>query len=307
MSRNNVSRRREFRKNVEMVTATQPVADGPFFFVAIGNIQIMLPLLALSTAGFLFGRSLPLTQSGDRISLRGKGPPVLFSSGLFGTMPQRLYTRLFDELTSNMTLVTLDAPKPVTADTARDVCETLGVDSIGLLTHSSLDATLLSSPSVRSAVLFDPVVFPELGTMRLTAPRVENSMPVLLVKAGLSYDADDGRAVIPDYLLPSFSDATVCTYPNVAHADVLDNPWADLASQIFPWMRPRAPTVPFFEWIRSPRTDARERREHYRRGVAAVATRHLLAPHSVVVSESGPNDLLVDLENAAADGVAPFG
>ena len=37
-------------------------------------------------------------QSGRDVKLVGKGPPLLFSPGLFGTMPSFIYNSLIDEL-----------------------------------------------------------------------------------------------------------------------------------------------------------------------------------------------------------------
>ena len=46
---------------------------------------------------FLFQNSLKLS-SGKTISFSGNGPPVLFATGLYGTMPQFIYSNFVNDL-----------------------------------------------------------------------------------------------------------------------------------------------------------------------------------------------------------------
>lgn len=254
----------------------------------------MLPL-TLSTVAF-FTPTMTLRESGDRISLYGSGPPVLFSSGLFGTMPRRIYSDLFKLLTRNVTMVVLDSPSPVTARTVADVTATLAVDRVGFLSHSSLDSNILASAHISSAVLCDPVVLPPLtSVMAGTSPQFAPAFDVLAVQAQLAYDAD--RPGIPAFISPSCPHATVVRVPDVGHADLLDDMWADLGPRVLPWMSGgRRATIPFEEWSYTGqrRTDAdlREQRQLYRTRVATAAIRHMTVTGGASAGEGG---LLVDV------------
>lgn len=230
----------------------------------------------------MFPPQVGLPRTGQRVSLFGTGPPVVFSSGLFGMMPRRIYTRLFDAMVKNVTLVVLNDASPVTADTVEDVADALRVDQVGFFSHSSIDLSILESERVRCAVLCDPVAVPrvELGGLApafaFKAPRVQQPVPVLVIRAAKAYDEAD--VPIPDYLAPEFPDgaSVQTTYPDVGHADLLDDPWADIGARALPWMRGvvAAPTT-FDRWTYRPGAE-NEARASYRLRVADMAAKHLL-------------------------------
>lgn len=51
-------------------------------------------------------------SSDKNIYLKGKGPPLIFSTGLFGAMPNFLYSNLQNQLSKNFTLVLNKNYKP---------------------------------------------------------------------------------------------------------------------------------------------------------------------------------------------------
>ena len=61
------------------------------FFLGVGVVS-----------GF-FNPSIKM-PSGRDITLVGNGPPVVFSSGLFGTMPSQIYSSFINEIKNNVTM-----------------------------------------------------------------------------------------------------------------------------------------------------------------------------------------------------------
>lgn len=253
------------------------------------------------THAFFFPSTLRL-DNGQNILLHGSGkePPVLFSSGMFGTMTHRAYSELFRTLKDKVTLVTLQDIAPVTDETLKLVADALGVDRVGLLAHSSFDARILASPRLQGAILCDPVALPTLTPWPsnleaattweawLSAPRVEGcEVPVHIIRAQRSYE--DAKTPIPEFLVPmppsddGVEDTirylppapwTIEVIPNVGHSCLLDDRWADLGEQVLPWIEgPETQLRNFREWQRPDSTikksDRREARKLYRDAVAS--------------------------------------
>lgn len=255
-------------------------------------------VLVLASASF-FNPTLRLRESGRSISLHGTGSPIVFSSGLFGLMPRRIYTRLMERLSANATIVVVDDAVPVTSALVDDVATTIGVDRVGFFAHSSMDADILSSHRVHSAVLCDPVVLPTVesivGTRRFDPP-----FPVLKVQSELAYTVEP--VGIPEYISPHIAQCRSTIIRGVGHADLLDDTWADLGPRVLPWMRgATTPPVSFGEWTFRRQTalekKVRTRRAAYREEVGNRALRHLLSS----AAESVPDGVLVDVQKSAAD------
>lgn len=245
--------------------------------------------------GFFFPPTVSLPKTGQTVSLFGKGPPVVFSSGLFGTMPRRIYTQLFESLTQNMTIVVLNEASPVRADTVESIAESLRVDQVGFLSHSSIDLGILESERVRSAVLCDPVALPRLEVpgFQLKPPEVHREVPCLVLRASKAYE--DSDVPLPEYLMPTFPPGMVTekVIHGVGHADLLDNPWAEIGTRALPWMRGVVPdSKTYSEWDYEPRAGAHVR-DKYRRKVASLAAEHLLqgvAQPTRMITESAPEE-----------------
>lgn len=217
-------------------------------------------------------------NNGQRVSLHGTGPPVVFSSGLFGVMPRRIYSQLFHKLTSNLTLIVLEDVAPVTASTVEEISRTLAVERVGFVGHSSFDADVLVSEHVRSAVLCDPVVLP-----RLTDVGFSPNIPVRVLRAGKAYETNG----IPDFISPRLPEATVRTFDDIGHADLLDDTWADFGPRVLPWMqgvvsRP----VSFREWTIDAKNKAKDVRKEYRDEVAREILGHVLDSHKTLADDT---------------------
>lgn len=244
---------------------------------------MLAPLLTLSCApvGAWFN-SAPTTRlrTGQRVSLHGSGPPVLFSSGLNGLLSRRVYSDLFRNLETNVTLVVLDDAAPVTAAVATDAADALGVDKLGFLAHFSVDASILDSERIGAAVLCDPVSMPTFGLNGLTQPSRQTRFPVLVWQTELAADAD---ARLPPFLAPNIDREalTVRTFDGVGVADLLDDAAADISKRALPWMRgAAAPVARFADWQfdrdRARGVDAL--RGAYRAAVARSAAECFLLP-----------------------------
>lgn len=237
-------------------------------------------LLLVSSLSFFGPPKLDIGK-GRTIGLYGKGPPVVFSTGLYGAMPKFLYDDLFRKMSKNVTLVKPSGPG-MSEGTMERICDALGVKEVGFFSHSSFDPSVLSSPRIKSAVLCDPVCFPSIspfGVERFASPSVSVSAPVLVLRAENTYAIDPP---IPDYLSPSpYGDTPwrSVTLPGVGHADLLDNVWADIGAKLLPWIN--GPSPESKEWKDWEETGSKERaskkiRDAYRKEVASLAANHLL-------------------------------
>lgn len=265
----------------------------------------MLPLLVVASLSLNFFPTRVPLPGGGSVALYGRGPPVVFSSGLFGTMPHWIYSDFLDLLSRNVTIAI--APGPLTGARIDEIATALAVDQVGLLAHSSTDRGVLESPRLRASVLCDPVVLPDMTfPMTVASPSVEPFGPVLVLRAERSYaEEGDDAPPIPPYIGPSLPEESteVVTLARMAHADLLDDAWAELGAQTIPWMRGTAgPTRPFAEWTYSRRagggSEVAAARRDYRRDVAARAAAHLLG-------DATPESGLKDAKELPADIVAP--
>ena len=241
----------------------------------------MANLLLLLTTFSFFGPPTVNLGKGMKATLYGSGPPVVFSSGLYGSMPKFLYNDLFRKMGKNVTLVKLDRPF-VNAEGLEEVVTALGVDKVGFMAHSSFDANVLTSSFLKSAVLCDPIVFPSFSQFSVASPAVDIECPVLNLRAERSYNVVDSPP-IPDFLAPVPVDDSQwqsITLQGVGHADILDDAWADMGSRFFPWLNgPLPPSRPFESWSlsNSKEADIKKIRDDYRSQVATLAIEHLLA------------------------------
>lgn len=225
----------------------------------------------------LFSWMVPPTTvqiRGKSAVIVGSGPPVVVSTGLFGTMPRQLYHELFSELSKNLTLIF--PPGPLPKDILESTAAALEVDSVGYISHSSFNGDILASPKLRAAVLYDPVVTPLLG--EVVAPS-----NALSLRAEKTYTGE-GPTVPPYLSLPSSKEVW---FANMAHADILDDRWVDLAQKVFPFMRTSKQTVDFAEWspddILGKNTELIQQRSVYRKKLARLTLDHLLEEETGVV------------------------
>ena len=138
-------------------------------------------------------------SSGKSITLLGNGPPVLFSSGLFGTMPSFLYNNFLDDMKKEFTIVNINDITPITQNDIYDVTKSLSVDYISYISHSSFNPNILECTKINKAILFDPICIPNLNFNGVNQQNINTEFPILIIKADKLYNS---HPTIPDWQTP---------------------------------------------------------------------------------------------------------
>lgn len=202
----------------------------------------------------------------------------------------------------NVSLIVVNDAVPITRDIVEDIADTLAVDTVGFFAHSSFDASILETPRINSAVLCDPVALPRIAIQLNTIQNsisnfdsvsVDSDARFLILKAGLAYaeDAETDEVMsngsspprIPNFLTPRTpaDRTTSVVIHDVGHADLLDDPWANLGNRILPWMRGvSVPIRPFLQWKYDGDRRVSLTRKEYRCRVARAASDHILGDDS---------------------------
>ena len=155
-----------------------------------------LIIIGLASVSAFFNPSVKLSN-GRTATLNGRGPPVLFSTGLFGTMPQQFYNELIKSLKHNVTVVTLDGAMPITPKDITDLADSLKVDSLTYVGHSSFNPDLLETDRINNALLIDPIVIPALdingvlsgGLNNIDGRTITLDYPVVVIKSEKLYQS----------------------------------------------------------------------------------------------------------------------
>ena len=183
---------------------------------------------------FAIGFSLPKhvqLKDGAKASISGSGPPLVFSTGLYGMMPPRLYSKFLNEIKRNFSVVTIDTPsRPLLLSDVECAADTIGCHRIGFMSHSSFDFEILGSDRIEKAVVFDPVAIPQISYGSLDSRHIEPVCPTLLLLSEFATQSEN------PFILPGF-DLQVGTndvyhLDNIGHCDILDPTWASLANRI---------------------------------------------------------------------------
>jgi hypothetical protein len=211
-------------------------------------------MLVAAAACGLFNPTVTLGGSGKRATLMGKGPPVVFSTGLFGTSTWRMYSKLIKDLGANATIAVLNGP--LTAADVDGVADAIGCDQVGFLAHSSFDPTILRSERVTRAVVLDPICVPGFDNVEAVAP-------TRVLRSGLLYAGNR----LPDFNQLRVGGAVVddLVFEGAGHTDLLDPWWADLAARTSVWDVATAPRRAFADWSRLSQSGSVEQvRQGYR-------------------------------------------
>lgn len=232
----------------------------------------MFSILNLAMLSFqLFNPSIRL-NSGKQLTLVGEGPPVVFSSGLFNTMPRSLYNNFIDNLKKNVTIVSINDFSPLSKNDIYDIATSLNVDSVSYISHSSFNPEVLESDKINKAMLIDPICLPQLNfgalnSLDVDRPQIDVKFPVMIFKAEKLYEGLSKG-------LPKWQDPTinglVCTETinNVGHPDILDDVWADVAKNLGFWETAQGDVVDFKEWKFVKSNNIKSIRKDYRNYVA---------------------------------------
>ena len=232
----------------------------------------MFSILNLAMLSFqLFNPSIRL-NSGKQITLVGEGPPVVFSSGLFNTMPRSLHNNFIDNLKKNVTIVSINDFSPLTKNDIYDIATSLNVDSVSYISHSSFKPEVLESDKINKAMLIDPICIPQLNFGALNSvdvdrPQIDVKFPVMIFKAEKLYEGLSKG--LPKWQDPEIN-GVVSTeiINNVGHPDILDDVWADVAKNLGFWETAQGDIVNFKEWKFVKTNNIKSIRKEYRNYVA---------------------------------------
>jgi hypothetical protein len=222
-------------------------------------------IFSLTLVDAFFGSSLKLS-SGKTLSLIGKGPPLFFSTGLYGTMPRLFYSNLVDKLKKNMTVVTLDGVNPITKKDIEDVTDTLRVDTMSYLSHSSFNPEVLETNKLNNAILIDPICLPKVNFNGIEKPYAKVDCPVLIIRAEKLYDAD---VPLPEWQeIEIEGDVQDEMYKDVGHPDILDDTWSEFANNLGFWNTASGELMEFKDWKYDKKNQIPQIRKDYRQYVS---------------------------------------
>lgn len=231
---------------------------------------------ALFVAALTFFAPSVSLKSGGKVSLYGSGPPVVFSSGLFNSMPSWLYTEMFENMKRNVTLVV--APPFLNDRRIDEIADTLGAESVGFFSHSSINPSVLTSRRLSRAVLCDPITLPKITSAGMSSSVIQSSCPTMVLRAGKAYNTE---VPIPEINSPVIEgDCIYNIIDDVGHPDLLDDRWATMAAQTNLWPTVKTNRIPFHEWKLQPKGEddsfMKLTRSKYRKQVADCAIKFLL-------------------------------
>jgi len=252
----------------------------------------MFSIVNFIVLGFqLFNPSIKLS-SGKDLSLVGTGPPVIFSSGLFNTMPRFLYNDLVNKLKHNVTVVTITDFSPLTKSDVNDIANTLNVNQVSYISHSSFNPEVLESDKINKAILVDPICLPQVnvGTFsQIDVDRVniDVKFPVMILKAEKLYE---GVKTLPEWQDPEINGIVYSeVVENVGHPDLLDDVWADVAKSLGFWETAQGDKMDFKDWKFIKNNNVKEIRKNYRDYVAEK-TLDFINNDNIVVSKNMDDD-----------------
>ena len=199
-------------------------------------------------------------QSGRNVELSGTGPPMVFSSGLFGTMPTFLYSNFLNNFKKNLTVVTFKDVNPINSNDIDDLTRALSVESISYLSHSSFNADILENTNLNSIVVMDPICIPELSPFGMARKEINLGCPLLEIKAGKLYNSEPK---LPNWQMPEFiGNVTEIIYDNVGHPDILNDNWANFAKVNGFWDTTDGDTQTFESWKLNTNSIKKVRKEY---------------------------------------------
>ena len=210
-------------------------------------------------------------NSGKSIDIKGNGPPLLFSTGLFGIMPNFLYSNIQNKLSKNFTLILNTDYKPLLYKDIEDITDKLQVDYISLFSHSSINDKILESNYINKIVLCDPITIPNINFDGFSNKKIRSNAKILSIKAEKLYNSD---LTLPQYQNPIFLNNKLYSetiYQEVGHPDILDNAWADLAifSTLWKGASPDKKINKFKDWKykkqKNRNNEIYKKREEYRK------------------------------------------
>tara|TARA_B100000579_G_scaffold234186_1_gene191952 strand:+ start:6647 stop:7417 length:771 start_codon:yes stop_codon:yes gene_type:complete len=228
--------------------------------------KLIFITLATANAFFNVGNFIKPTirlSSGKTLTIDGNGPPLLFSTGLYGTMPRHFYNELIDNLKKTMSVVTIDGLNPITPKDIADVVNTLKVDTIAYMSHSSFNPEVLETDKINSAVLVDPICIPSIDYNGVHKPAVDVDYPVLVLRAEKLYKTE---VPLPEWqeLEINGEDISDEMSEGVGHPDILDDLWGEVAIKLGLWGTAERESMNFKDWKFDTENSIPKLRKNYR-------------------------------------------
>ena len=146
--------------------------------------------------------------------------PVVFSSGLYGTIPKFAYNNLLN----NVSVV--NSEFPFNRRKFELICDKYEQDKMPLIAHSSLNTDVLKSHRLEKALLFDPATLPLLSTSGLIPTTVHPRAPVNIVLTKF-YDS-----FVRTAFQPNIENANTIRLDYGGHSDILDGMWPLVAQKM---------------------------------------------------------------------------
>ena len=232
-----------------------------------------LIILSLASVSAFFNPSVKLSN-GKTATLNGRGPPVLFSTGLFGTMPPQFYNELIKSLKHNVTVVTVDGPMPIMPKDITELADSLKVDSLTYVGHSSFNPDLLETDRINNALLIDPIVIPSLDINGLLSGGLNNiegrsvtvDYPVVVIKSEKLYESKLDLPTWQELIINGEVENDV--YDGVGHPDLLDDTWANIAKTTDLWGTATGNIMSFKEWKYNHKNTVPQTRKDYRKFIS---------------------------------------
>ena len=208
------------------------------------------------------------TSKGEKLTVSGNGPPILFSPGLYGTMPSQFYNNFLNKLKKNNTVITYNNFNKLNSESINDVTEAIGVDKISYVSHSSFEPNILNNEKINNAVLLDPISIPNVNFNGIERHQINPKFPILIIKADKLYNTD---IPLPEWQEIEFLNNELITeeyYENVGHPDILDDTWSNFAMNLNLWDTTKGEIVEFNNWKLNHKNSITNTRKLYREYVA---------------------------------------
>lgn len=211
--------------------------------------------------------------------ITGAGPPVVFHTGMYNTLPHFVYSRLLREMGKSVSVITTKE-SPIDATTIDDIADAIGADTIGLVTHSGLLPTVLESPRVQRAVLIDPFTFPDLSlTDGIRSTRVSTAVPTRIIRGGWSFPS------VPKSFRIVVENADEIVHNEAGPTDLFDNLYAGIAERMGARTERNSKDLQSFqEWTSTPSVIPGQERDQYRMDIVHECVDFLLDRTRVLAS-----------------------
>ena len=232
-------------------------------------INLLLKLLFIFnitiTNSFLFQNSLKLS-SGKTISFSGKGPPVLFATGLYGIMPQFIYSNFVNDLKKNLTIINVNGNLPLVKSDINEIANSINSNKISYIGHSSFNHDILESNKINTAILLDPLFVPLISFYGFESPFIKPKYNMLVINTDKLVNSINKKP--PEWQFLNLDKSVqIEIYKNVGHPDILDDRWANIAKNLNFWDMAEGEKMEFKNWKFNSKNTISNTRKKYRKDV----------------------------------------